>query len=121
MNAMRKTAVLVLTILLFSIGCTDFDDKLNVQVRVHNSTEKTFSKVLIDSLEYIDIQAGSKTAYKVKDGFLAPRQITAEADSLVIPISIDNVQQDTLLPGRYTYKINTFSNEDGLQFEVIQD
>lgn len=118
---MRKTAVLLLTILLFSIGCTDIDDKLNVQIRVQNSTEKRLTKVSIDSLAYIDIDAGSKTAYQVKDDFLAVRQITVEADSLVTSVSIDNIQQDTLQPGRYTYKINMFSEADGLQFEVIED
>lgn len=118
---MRKTLVLLLTILFFSIGCTDFDDKLNVQIRVQNNTEKALAKVSIDSLEYNGIDAGAKTAYKVKDDFLTVRQITVEADSLVIPIAIDNIQQDTLQPGRYTYKINMFSEADGLQFEVIED
>jgi len=95
---MRKTAVLLLTILLFSIGCTDFDDKLNVQIRVHNTTEKTLKRVSIDSLVYTDIKADAKTAYQVKDDFLSVSQLIVEADSLVIPVSIDNIQQDTLQP-----------------------
>lgn len=118
---MRKTTVLLLTILLFSIGCTDFDDQLNVQIRVQNSTEKTLTKVLIDSVEYNSVDAGTKTAYQVKDNFLAVRQITVEADSLMRSVSLDNIQQDTLLPGRYTYKINMFSEVEGIQFEVIED
>ena len=118
---MRKAAVLLLTILFFSFGCTDFDDKLNVQIRVQNSTEITLAKVSIDTLEYSAIDAGNKTAYKLKDDFLPISQIIVATDSLVIPVTIDNIQQDTLLPGRYTYKINTFSAADGLQFEVIED
>lgn len=118
---MLKTSVLLLTVLFFSIGCTDFDDKLNVQIRVQNDTEKNLTRVSIDSLEFIDIDTGARTAYKVKDDFLAVRQLIVEADSLIIPLSIDNVQQDTLLPGRYTYKINAFSDADGIQFEVIVD
>lgn len=118
---MRKTSVLLLTILLFSIGCTDFDDKLNVQIRVQNGTEKMLTKVSIDSLEYNSIETGAKTAYQVKDNFLAVKQIAVEADSLIRSVSIDNIQQDTLLPGRYTYKINMFSEVDGVQFEVIED
>lgn len=118
---MRTTVVLLLTMLFFSIGCTDFDDKLNVQIRVQNSTEKTLNKVSIDSLEYLDIAAGDKTAYKVKDNFLAIRQLVVAADSLIIPLTIDNIQQDTLQPGRYTCKINMFSAADGIQFEFIED
>jgi len=121
MNAMKKPTVLFLTILLFSIGCTDFDDKLNVQIRVQNSTEKILTKVLIDSLEYNDIKSGSKTAYKVKEDFLSPGIVTAEADSLKRSIIIDYLVPDTLQPGRYTYKINRLSEEEGLGFEVIED
>lgn len=118
---MRNLGFLLLTILLFSVGCTDFDDELNVQIRVQNSTEKKLIKVSIDNLEYFDIDAGAKTAYQAKDDFLAVRQLLVEADSLVIPVSIDNVQQDTLQSGRYTYKINAFSAADGLLFEVMED
>ena len=118
---MRSTVIIFFSILLFSFGCTDIDDKMNVQIRVQNSTDKRLNKVSIDSLEYNDIDAGSKTAYQVKDNFLPARQLIVEADSLIIPVAIDNIQQDTLQPGRYTYKINTFSEADGLQFEVIED
>jgi len=118
---MKKTTILLLTILFFSIGCTDIDDKLNVQIRVHNSTEVILTKVSVDLLEYDDIAAGAKTAYKAKEDFLAVKQLTVESDSLVIPLTINNIQQDTLQPGRYTYKINIFSEADGIEFEVIED
>lgn len=118
---MRKTVVLLFTVLFFSFGCSDLDDNLNVQIRVDNRTDLKLTQVSIDDLEFIDIDSGSKTAYKVKEDFLSPIQLTIVSDSLMTTLAINNIQQDTLQPGRYTYKINTFSDNEDLQYEVVKD
>lgn len=119
---MRNTFVLLLTALFFSVGCSDFDDELNLQIRVENNTALNFSEVAIDELLYTDIDSEARTAYMVKNGFGSPLEITVNADSLLSStVAIDSMMQDTLAPGRYTLRINAFAVNQDLEFELIFD
>lgn len=120
---MRNTVLLLCTVLLVASACTDRDDNLTgVQIRIENSTNKNFSLIELEEIRYEDVASGTSTFYQEYMGGIQPDFIQITTDSITHSTTISGTSEtDSILPGLYTYKLNSFSESDGMQFEIIED
>ena len=113
---MKNTIVLLCVGLFFSMSCTDFDDELNVQIRIENNTDMTFEEVIIvnpdmpneegeapEDLIFTDVEADFQSAYQIYDSFYYQADVDIQTDSEVTTLSIAESFSplDSLPPGRY--------------------
>ncbi len=113
---MRKTAVLLFTILLFSIGCTDRDDNVSeINIRIKNTSNLNFDNVQVGDEDHIhtDISPDSfseyleyETAYRY-----AYIKIDSGAENYVLQ-PIDFVGETPLTIGFYTYELGVTETGD---------
>lgn len=118
---MRKTAVLLLTILLFSVGCTDRDDNVSeINIRIKNTSNLNFDTVQVgdENHSHTDVAPDSfseyleyETAYRY-----AYIQIQSGTESYVLQ-PIDFVGETPLTLGFYTYELDvTEAGDVSLKF-----
>lgn len=118
---MRKTAVLLLTILLFSAGCTDRDDNVSsISIRIKNTSNLNFDTVQVGGANQVhaDIAPDSfseyleyETAYR----YAYIEIISGDENYVLQPI--DFVGETPLTIGFYTYELNvTEAGDVSLKF-----
>lgn len=120
---MRNFGFVILSVLLFTIGCTDIDDKVNtINIRINNSSAINFDEVQVGSNEelYTNIAPGDYSDYLVYETAYTYAFIEIKSGEEVFVLQpIDFVGEDELPIGFYTYSLNI--NEEGeveLQFIV---
>ncbi|WP_297796089.1 hypothetical protein [uncultured Eudoraea sp.] len=120
---MRNLGFAILSVLLFSIGCTDIDDKVDtINIRINNSSSINFDEVQVASNEelYTNIAPGDYSDYLVYETAYTYAFIEIKSGEEVFVLQpIDFVGEDELPIGFYTYSLNI--NEEGevvLQFIV---
>ncbi|MFS4449307.1 hypothetical protein [Maribacter sp. 2307UL18-2] len=109
------------TVILFS--CTDRDDNLEgVQIRVQNTTETTFSEVVIDSLLFQDLQPEEIAFYQKYDSLVLPRSVALKTDSLDFSIAVDTMLElDSVKLHLFTYRIKRSLEDETLEIEILKD
>ena len=121
---MRNTVALLLTMLFFSVACTDRDDKLSaINIRVKNNSSINFDKVQVGDSDFVhtDVSSGSyseyleyETAYRY--AYIA---IQSGTESYVLQ-PIDFVGEIPLDIGFYTYVLDV-TEEGDVSLNFAQD
>lgn len=112
---------LLFAVILFS--CTDRDDNLEgIQIRVQNTTETTFSEVVIDSLIFQDLLPEEIAFYQKYDSLVLPRSVSLKTDSLDFSVAIDTMfELDSVKLHLFTYRIKRSLENEALEIEVLKD
>lgn len=121
---MRNLCFTILSVLLFSIGCTDIDDKVDtINIRINNNSSINFDEVQVASNEelYTNIAPGEYSEYLVYETAYTYAFIEIRSGEEVYVLQpIDFVGEDELPIGFYTYSLNV--NEEGeVELEFVVD
>lgn len=121
-KGMKNSVILLCTILLFAVGCTDNDDKDGINIRIKNNSSVTFDKVQVGSAESIhsNISAGDFSAYLTYEIAYNYAYIEAKSgDETYVLQPIDFVGETPLEIGFYTYELSLTEERDiSLNFVV---
>ncbi len=118
---MKNIIVLFLTVLFFSVGCTDSDDDIGASIRIKNTSAINFDKVQVGDAqslhanvapneysEYLKYGTAYKYAYiKIESG-----------SETYVSTPIDFVGEKPLTPGFYTYELNVTEGNILLVFKT---
>jgi hypothetical protein len=120
---MKSFVSFVLFCIVVLSACTDRDDNLEgVQIRVQNTTETTFTEVIIDSLIFADIRPDDLPFYQKYDGLTLPRSMILTSDSLSITVNVDSIFEiDSTQLNLFTYRIKGLTEEIGVGVVVLKD
>ncbi|MFK7814343.1 MAG: hypothetical protein AB8B59_17730 [Maribacter sp.] len=121
---MRRSAVLVLTILLFSLGCADQDDDLAaIKIRIQNTSNLNFDSAQVGDSEHIHMDIapdnfseylGYETAYR----YAYIKIVSGDENYVLQPI--DFVGETPLSIGFYTYVLDV-TEEGNVSLELVTD
>ena len=118
--------LLVLSLLVLSLGCSDAagPDGDGVRIRIGNDSESSFTSVAVtfpeDQVDYGSVEAGSTSDYRRVSVAYRMAYVVVRVGSTEQQIQpIDYVGEEPLEPGRYTYSLSFL---DGyLQLELKRD
>ena len=120
---MKRIVVLLISVLLLNINCTDRDDDLTqVNIRIQNRSSLSFDQVQVGGAEQLHMNIGPdefsqylvyETAYRY--AFI---QITSGAETYTLQ-PIDFVGETALPIGLYTYELDISAEGDVLLNFVI--
>ena len=120
---MKSIASLVLFCVVVLFSCTDRDDNLEgVQIRVQNTTEITFSEVVIDSLIFADVEPDDLPFYQKFEGLSLPQSVILRSDSLETTVSVDSIFEiDSTQLNLFTYRIKDLTEEMVVEINILKD
>jgi len=106
---MKKYFAALLTILIFSFGCTDRDDNVTaVNLRVKNNNSFAYDRVQVGAADKIHENLAADSYSEYLEYELAYRYAYIKIDTLDFSHElrpIDFVGEDSLGPGFYTYEL----------------
>lgn len=120
---MKNSVILLCTILLFAIGCTDSDDKNGINIRIKNNSSVTFDKVQVGSAESVhnNVAAGDFSEYLTYEIAYNYAYIEAKSgDETYVLQPFDFVGETPLEIGFYTYELS-ITEEGGISLNFVVD
>lgn len=122
-KGMKNSVILLCTILLFAIGCTDSDDKNGINIRIKNNSSVTFDKVQVGSAESVhnNVAAGDFSEYLTYEIAYNYAYIEAKSgDETYVLQPFDFVGETPLEIGFYTYELS-ITEEGGISLNFVVD
>ncbi len=118
---MKNTIILLLTVFLFSVACTDNDDDVGASIRIKNTSAINFDKVQVGDAQSLHANVAPNeyseylqygTAYEY-----AYIKIESGSETYVLQ-PIDFVGEKPLTSGFYTYELNVTEGNVLLVFKT---
>ena len=109
---MKKLLVLALMAMTFTVGCTDRDDQIGVNIRIKNTNAYTYDSVQVGDEDKIhsDVEAGAYSQYLSYETAYTYAYIEIDANGETYVLQpIDFVGETPLNIGFYTYELNVDS------------
>jgi len=118
---MKNAIVLLLTVLFFSVGCTDNDDDIGASIRIKNTSTIDFDKVQVGDADkpHGNIAPNEYSEYLKYGTAYEYAYIKIESGSETYVLQpIDFVGEKPLTPGFYTYELNVTEGNVLLVFKT---
>ena len=120
---MKKLLVLALMAMTFTVGCTDRDDQIGVNIRIKNTNAYTYDSVQVGDEDKIhsDVEAGAYSLYLPYETAYTYAYIEIDANGETYVLQpIDFVGETPLNIGFYTYELSV-DNEGNVSLNFVED